>query len=528
MLTLYFEMRLSHRCISDQLPLLITPAHLRSLRPGHETRFFSSFDRIGTAETPIGLVAIQNSRLILEPNLESRVQVSLDESRFLMVFGLEGEVLEVEIGVGTRLRPSNLDSENHLTPQRVAPVSRPEEGPSPHQMQKKESISSRMEEEADEEEVVFRRARGTSQLEEEEVVFNRKTATRFENSFEKKKEGQEDEEVIFKRSRPEQSDSNSQHARKLKKLTDEERETFCPICYCQMGEEECRLPSCPHKFCLSCIKEWASLNNQCPLCKAEFKYILNGSQRVKVKKQAPRPQEDEEPFIEPADLHAENHCYVCLQGMEHDSLLLVCEHCLRKCCHARCLSPPLVGIPPDEWYCDYCVRDHNLQPVLPTANIFAPQRAPSRRNRTPAPEDRAPSTRRREQVSTSPERAPPPRRNRTPARAEAPREYRSQPEVDPPQRNLDRRLNEFLDSIEQGLEEKRRPSQPVYQPMQTRARRNELAIRREVDERVGRESERRQRLVAEQEARRLEDLKKGGKKHRVMERVWNDFLDEDF
>ena len=54
-----------------------------------------------------------------------------------------------------------------------------------------------------------------------------------------------------------------------------------------------KLDSCIHIFCYSCIKDWADVTNECPLCKRRFNNIekcqSNGdkieSVEVKFKKQ---------------------------------------------------------------------------------------------------------------------------------------------------------------------------------------------------------------------------------------------------
>lgn len=63
--------------------------------------------------------------------------------------------------------------------------------------------------------------------------------------------------------------------------------------------------------------------------------------------------------------------------------MLVCDHCLTKCCHIFCLSPPLDHIPYEPWYCDFCIREHNLRTTLPQANFFGPRR----RRRAPVLDD---------------------------------------------------------------------------------------------------------------------------------------------
>ncbi|KAA1087067.1 hypothetical protein PGT21_021070 [Puccinia graminis f. sp. tritici] len=41
----------------------------------------------------------------------------------------------------------------------------------------------------------------------------------------------------------------------------------CPICLDQCSEPYCQLKKCKHCFCVSCIDEWFTKNNTCPMCR---------------------------------------------------------------------------------------------------------------------------------------------------------------------------------------------------------------------------------------------------------------------
>lgn len=69
-------------------------------------------------------------------------------------------------------------------------------------------------------------------------------------------------------------------------------------------------------------------------------------------------------------MSAEDHCYAC-EGTHDEEDMLVCDHCLRKCCHMYCLVPPIEDIPHEPWYCDYCRRDYNIRSILQCANLFS-------------------------------------------------------------------------------------------------------------------------------------------------------------
>lgn len=68
-------------------------------------------------------------------------------------------------------------------------------------------------------------------------------------------------------------------------------------------------------------------------------------------------------------MNADDFCYVCESG-DNTNILLVCDQCVKSCCHIYCLNPPLEFIPEDEWYCDFCVSKFNLRPKNPIAGIL--------------------------------------------------------------------------------------------------------------------------------------------------------------
>ena len=155
--------------------------------------------------------------------------------------------------------------------------------------------------------------------------------------------------------------------RKHEELSSESKR-FCPICFGSFDSEIGSLPHCSHKFCFRCIEHWANITNICPLCIEEFSAIKKNSEIIKIK---PKKMNVEgEPLIEPLDANSDDFCYVCEQGIDDMDPLLVCESCLKKCCHMSCLDPPLETISPEEWFCDFCVRDKRIQSTLPIANLF--------------------------------------------------------------------------------------------------------------------------------------------------------------
>lgn len=44
----------------------------------------------------------------------------------------------------------------------------------------------------------------------------------------------------------------------------------CPICYECIGEKNCCVTECGHRFCFKCVTKALSVNNSCPCCRAQL------------------------------------------------------------------------------------------------------------------------------------------------------------------------------------------------------------------------------------------------------------------
>lgn len=134
------------------------------------------------------------------------------------------------------------------------------------------------------------------------------------------------------------------------------------------------------------------MTNSCPLCKREFFRIMKQSAAGLLIEEVviqPKALDLELLLAEPEVnldngtamfMAADEFCYACEQTDRQDDML-VCDHCLQKCCHITCLQPELTDIPIEPWYCDFCVRDHGIRQILPTANLFRRQQQEVRRPR---------------------------------------------------------------------------------------------------------------------------------------------------
>ena len=149
--------------------------------------------------------------------------------------------------------------------------------------------------------------------------------------------------------------------------------TFCAICYQVYSGLKAFLPTCKHTYCPPCIKEWSQQTNHCPLCKQKFNEIWIYQNDLLLKKEIVKDAQYVHEYMETSEdeiiANADNDCYVCERDNNPNNLL-ICDHCKKKCCHTSCLRPRLRYIPQDEWYCDFCVREHNLATQYPIAGIF--------------------------------------------------------------------------------------------------------------------------------------------------------------
>ncbi|XP_041471583.1 PHD and RING finger domain-containing protein 1-like [Lytechinus variegatus] len=128
----------------------------------------------------------------------------------------------------------------------------------------------------------------------------------------------------------------------------------CAICLCSFNNQEVGSPeSCDHTFCFECIYEWSKNVTTCPVDRSVFTLILvrntfHGEivRQMEVKAQEAL-DEDQDP----------TYCEVCGECDREDRLLL-CDECDAGY-HCECLTPPLVHIPIEEWYCPNCATpDH--------------------------------------------------------------------------------------------------------------------------------------------------------------------------
>ena len=169
--------------------------------------------------------------------------------------------------------------------------------------------------------------------------------------------------------------NNSKTSKKIKGINKSQVDLplICPICFTSDMTERSIISECGHNYCSFCLQEWAKIENKCPLCKVTFNefdnyYETKKLNNIKVShhKQVYKHLETSEDLI----VHnADNFCYVC-DSNEKDYFLLICDFCLKKCCHSFCLNPKLDFVPQDKWFCDFCVQKHKLEHKNPVAGIF--------------------------------------------------------------------------------------------------------------------------------------------------------------
>ncbi|RXG58319.1 PHD and RING finger domain-containing protein 1 [Armadillidium vulgare] len=149
--------------------------------------------------------------------------------------------------------------------------------------------------------------------------------------------------------------------------SDSESGEHCAICLSlirgKIGSPDAE--GCEHYFCLLCILEWTKNNPTCPQDRRPFKRILvreNICGEIVSTLDAEKSNVEEEEQ-EQADL---TYCEVCGSSDREDCLLL-CDGCDLGF-HLECLSPPLLEVPIEEWFCPLCVAA-DLPVVVKKAEI---------------------------------------------------------------------------------------------------------------------------------------------------------------
>lgn len=143
-------------------------------------------------------------------------------------------------------------------------------------------------------------------------------------------------------------------------------ELSCVICWTEFSSSRGVLP-CGHRFCYSCIQEWADHMasrrriSTCPLCKAGFSIITKmddaATSDQKIYSQTiPHASSTVDVFVsmfqEQNKFGAEPSfgpvCCEC-RSREPEDLLIRCHLCETRCIHSYCLDPPL-----SPWICTHC------------------------------------------------------------------------------------------------------------------------------------------------------------------------------
>ena len=129
---------------------------------------------------------------------------------------------------------------------------------------------------------------------------------------------------------------------------------ICIICIEEFTTKQVGITdTCGHKFCASCLQEWSTHSNTCPIDRLTFNFIkvqhhLNGE----IINTIPVKPTDQRFHLEDNDLLNFIFCQVC-GDCDREYWILLCD-CCGSAYHMDCLYPPLDAVPLDEWFCPDC------------------------------------------------------------------------------------------------------------------------------------------------------------------------------
>lgn len=165
----------------------------------------------------------------------------------------------------------------------------------------------------------------------------------------------------------------------------------CCICYTYDSIQITGLLDCGHTFCYDCILSWSKVCNTCPLCKEPFTRVIKqrygeNIDYAMIKQFEPTYGPDGEEVYEVQN--TDETCYECKEVGDTNTLL-VCDQCNFRCCHLKCMDPPLDFIPASNWYCKFCIKNNdtlennfeNSTAVIFPQDFREAYRSPPRRSR---------------------------------------------------------------------------------------------------------------------------------------------------
>jgi len=138
----------------------------------------------------------------------------------------------------------------------------------------------------------------------------------------------------------------------------------CTICFDEM-KQRAILNRCSHQYCYECIRQWSDNSNKCPLCKAEYMYIIYFKNKKRIREKVKIREflsdgysftfDEDSLFPSSGDdsesMDDEDKCILCNDDSQRN--MIYCDACEVYCCHQACCN--LSDYPEEEWYCPNCL-----------------------------------------------------------------------------------------------------------------------------------------------------------------------------
>lgn len=146
----------------------------------------------------------------------------------------------------------------------------------------------------------------------------------------------------------------------------------CTICFDEI-KDQAILNRCSHEYCYECIRQWSDNSNKCPLCKAQYSYIIHFKNKKRIREKVKireflsdgsRFLFEDSSYFDSDDSENDDgdKCILCDEVRSDNFKMIYCDACEVYCCHQSCCN--LSDFPEEEWYCPSCLIQFGVEYMI--------------------------------------------------------------------------------------------------------------------------------------------------------------------